>query len=344
MNLTSLERSLRAIRFQKPDRVPVIPQTHIWSIYRYGSTSEVCMSDGALYAELQLKALQDFGWDGIFVATDSVALAHSLGTPVEYTETGVAPASRGLLDDLKGVATLTPPDPRETRLNEWITATRILVQEAGNKVLIIARADQGPFSLACQVRGMQDFMLELGTREHPDDIHRLLRFSTEYVWKFASLLLDAGAHVVSIGDALASGSLIAPATFEEFAFPYQQEIARRVHQRGGLLSIHVCGHTTAVMSRLVETGANILEFDAQTDFETACRSARGKSCLLGNVDTSEVMTFGTPDSVFEECRWRLEKVKPASGYILSSGCALSPNTPADNIRAMVRAAAEFGMY
>ncbi|MEX1139560.1 MAG: uroporphyrinogen decarboxylase family protein, partial [Bacteroidota bacterium] len=322
----------------------VIPQTHIWSIYRYGSTSEACMKNGALYAELQLRALRDFGWDGIFVATDSVALAHSLGAPVEYTETGVAPASRGLLEDLKGVDALIHPDIRETRLNEWITATRLLVKEVGDRVLIIARADQGPFSLACQVRGMQDFMMELGTREHPDDLHALLRFSTEYVWQFADLLLEAGAHVVSIGDALASGSLIAPATFEEFAFPYQKEIARRVHQRGGLLSIHVCGHTTSVMNRLVATGADIVEFDAQTDFDTAITAARGKSCLLGNVDTSDVMTFGRPDAVAEECRWRLKKVQPASGYILSSGCALSPNSPAENIQAMIHAAADYGTY
>ncbi|MEX2117635.1 MAG: uroporphyrinogen decarboxylase family protein [Bacteroidota bacterium] len=342
--MTSLERSLRAIRFQNPDRVPVIPQTHIWSLYQYGSSSEACMNNGDLYAELQLKALQDFRWDGVFVATDSVALAHSLGAPVEHTEIGVAPASRGLLEDLKDVATLRPPDLRETRLNEWVRATRLLVQEVGEQVLIIARADQGPFSLACQLRGMQDFMMEIGTREHPEDIHRLLRFSTEYVWQFAALLLDAGAHVVSIGDALASGSLIAPATFEEFAFPYQQEIARRVHQRGGLLSIHVCGQTTPVMSRLVATGADVLEFDAQTDFETACNAARGKSCLLGNVETSGVMTFGSPDAVVEECRWRLERIKPESGYILSSGCALSPNAPAENIHAMIRAANEFGEY
>ena len=322
----------------------MIPQTHIWSLSHYGSSSEACMKNGALYAELQLKAQRDFGWDGIFVATDSVALAHCLGAPVETTEDGVAPASKGLLESLKDVPALKLPDLRESRLNEWISATRFLIEEAGDRVLIIARADQGPFSLACQVRGMQDFMMELGTREHPEDIHALLRFSTEYVWQFADLLLEAGAHVVSIGDALASGSLIAPATFEEFAFPYQKEIARRVHQRGGLLSIHVCGHTTSVMSRLVATGTDILEFDAQTDFDTAITAARGKSCLLGNVDTSDVMTFGTPDAVAEECRWRLEKVKPASGYILSSGCALSPNTPAENIQAMIRAAGDFGTY
>lgn len=342
--MTSLERSLRAIRFQKPDRVPVIPQTHIWSLSHYGSSSEACMKNGALYAELQLKAQRDFGWDGIFVATDSVALAHCLGAPVETTEDGVAPASKGLLESLKDAAALKLPDPRETRLNEWITATRLLVEEAGDRVLIIARADQGPFSLACQVRGMQDFMMELGTRGHPDDIHRLLRFSTEYVWQFAALLLAAGAHVVSIGDALASGSVVSPNTFEEFAFPYQQEIARRVHQQGGLLSIHMCGQSTAIINRLVDTGADVLEIDVQTDFDAARNAARGKSCLLGNVDTSEIMTFGSPEAVTKECRWRLERAKPESGYILSSGCALARNTPPENIHAMVRAASEFGKY
>lgn len=340
--MTSLERSLRAIRLQKPDRVPVIPQTHIWALSRYGSSSEACMNNGALFAEIQLKAQRDFGWDGIFVATDSVALAHCLGAPVEFTEDGPAPASTGVLESLKDIGILKPPDPRETRLNEWITATRQLVRETGKDVLVIARADQGPFSLACQLRGMQEFMTELGSHEHPEDIHRLIRFSTEFVWEFARLLLEAGAHVVSIGDALASGSVVSPATYEEFAFPYQKEIARRVHGHGGLLSIHMCGQSTAIMKKLAETGADVLEFDVQTDFKSARNAVFGKSCLLGNIDTSEVLTFGTPESVREECRWRLEDVKGEGGYILSSGCALSPNTPPENLRVMVRAAAEFG--
>lgn len=342
--MTSLQRTRNAINFQLPDRVPVIPQTHIWAIYNYGSSSQECMYNGELYAELQLKAWEEFGWDGIFIATDSVALAQSLGTQVEETDVGVAPGVVGLLDCLDEVESVKIPDPRETRLNEWIIAARLLMQAVGDRVLVIARADQGPFSLAAQLRGMQDFLLEVGYAEDPEKIHRLLHFCTEYIWSFASLLLDTGAHVVTIGDALASGSLISPKTFERFAFPYQQELARRVRERGGLLSIHVCGKTTAVMPRLAETGAQILEFDALTDFDLACQVARGKACLLGNVETSEVLSFGKPERVIEECRWRLERVKPDSGYILSSGCALSPNAPADNIRAMIHATEEFGGY
>ena len=65
--MTSLERSLRAIHHQQPDRVPVIPQAHVWALYHYGSSSHECMVDGELYAELQIRAWKEFGWDGIFV-------------------------------------------------------------------------------------------------------------------------------------------------------------------------------------------------------------------------------------------------------------------------------------
>ncbi|MBI4417578.1 MAG: uroporphyrinogen decarboxylase family protein [Ignavibacteriales bacterium] len=342
--MTSRERCLRAIKLERPDRMPVIPQAHIWTLYYYGSTSEACMENGSLYAELQLKGWRDFEWDGMFVATDSVALAHSLGAPVEVADTGVVPASGGLLENIQAAADLKFPDPRDTRLNEWIEATRVLVREAGDSALIIARADQGPFSLSCQLCGMQQFMTEIGYGGHHEDIHALLRLSTEYVWSFAKLLLEAGAHVVSIGDALASGSLISPATFQEYAFPYQQEVARRVHKHGGKLSIHICGQTSTVMNRLAETGTDVVEFDAPTDFREAWKLSHERVCLLGNVDTSDVMAFGTPEMVVTECRKRIDIVKPDGGFILSSGCALSPNTPAENIRAMVDAAKEFGVY
>lgn len=341
--MNSLERSLRAIDLQRPDRVPVIPQAHIWASYNYGSSSEELMYDGARYAEIQIQAWEDFGWDGIFVATDSVALAHSLGMEVLYTDLGAAPSPEGILHSLAEVDRLELIDPRTTRLNEWIVATRRLVEAVGDRVLIIARADQGAFSLAAQLRGMQDFLLEIGYGAEEQQIHRLLTFCNAYILQFAEHLLAAGAHVVTIGDALASGSLISPKTYARYAFPYHQALAAAIRARGGRLSIHVCGNTTHVIGRLAETGAHIVEFDALTDFDTAWRGAQGKTCLLGNVDVSGVITFGTEEQVRSECRVRLEKVRDAAGgFILSSGCAISPNAPAANLRVMVASAQEYG--
>ncbi len=342
--LTSLDRSLRAIHRQIPDRIPVIPQAHVWAEYYYGSSSHECMVDGGRYAEIQMQAWKDFAWDGIFVATDSVALAHSLGLDVLDTDIGVAPSPEGILKDLKDVDDLEWPDPRQTRLNEWLKATKILAQELGEEVLILGRADTGAFSLAAQLRGMADFLFDIGAGKKKDEIHHLLTLCNRYILTFAEMQMEAGAHVVTIGDAIASGSLVSPSTYAEYAFPYQQVLAQQIHERGGVLSIHICGNMTRMMDRFVDTGADILEFDTPTDFETAWQAARGKTCLLGNVDTSDVLAFGSPEKVVEECKWRIERVMPDSGFILSSGCALSPGVPAENIQAMVESAHRFGEY
>jgi len=342
--MTSKERALRAIRGERPDQVPVIPQAHVWVQYYYGSSSDECMWDGEKYAELQIRAQREFGWDGIFIATDSCALAHSLGLEVLYTDMGAAPGPDGVLKSLNDVDKLEMVDPRTTRLNEWIKATKRLVDEVGDEVLVIARADAGPFSLAAQLRGMEHFLLEVGESKHPEQIHRLLQFSADYALWFARLLLEAGAHVVTIGDALASGSLISPATYERYAYPYEKYMAEQVHKMGGLFSIHICGRNTRAFPILVSTGADVLEFDALTDFDTAWNAAHDRSCLLGSVPVSEVLTLGTPADVEREVRTRLEQVLPASHYILSSGCALSSNAPAANLHAMVEAAHRYGQY
>lgn len=342
--MTSLERSLRAIHQQTPDRIPAIPQAHVWAEYYYGSSSHECMYDGEKYAEIQIQAWKEFDWDGIFVATDSVALAHSLGLDVLDTDVGVAPSPEGILKNLADADELDWPDPRQTRLNEWLIATRILAQELGDKVLIFGRADTGAFSLAAQLRGMADFLFDVGVGKQQEQIHHLLDLCNRYILRFAELQMEAGAHVVTIGDAIASGSLVSPSTYKEYAFPSQQALTRQIHERGGRLSIHVCGNMTRTMDQFVGTGADVLEFDTLTDFDIAWKAARGKTCLLGNVDTSDVIAFGTPERVMEECKWRIDKVKPDSGYILSSGCALSPGVPADNIHALVESAKQYGGY
>jgi uroporphyrinogen decarboxylase len=343
-HMTALERSLRAIHHQQPDRVPVIPQAHVWAAYYYGSSSDELMYDGDRYAQIQLQAWRDFGWDGIFVATDSVALAHSLGLEVHGSDVGVAPSPDGMLGELDDVEKLEWVDPRTTRLNEWLKATRSLADEAGDEVLIIGRADTGAFSLAAQLRGMADFLYDIGTGKDRERIHRLLSLCNRYILSFAEMQLEAGAHVVTIGDAMASGSVISTAAYEEYALPYERELARAIEKRGGRLGIHICGDMTRSMASWVTSGASILEFDTPTDFDVAWQAAKGKSCLLGNVDTSSVMTLGDPELVKEECRWRIDRVKPWSGFILSSGCALSPGAPAENLHAMVESAREYGQY
>jgi uroporphyrinogen-III decarboxylase len=66
------------------------------------------------------------------------------------------------------------------------------------------------------------------------------------------------------------------------------------------------------------------------------------ACIAGNLPTS-VLCSGTPDEVKEGCRQLIETCGPGGGYILTAAASMNKG-PANNLRAMMEAAKEFGVY
>jgi uroporphyrinogen decarboxylase len=56
------------------------------------------------------------------------------------------------------------------------------------------------------------------------------------------------------------------------------------------------------------------------------------------------MPFGTPETVREEVRLRIETVGQGGGLLLAPTHSLEPDVPWDNIVAFVEAARELGRY
>ena len=65
---------------------------------------------------------------------------------------------------------------------------------------------------------------------------------------------------------------------------------------------------------------------------------------MGNIHTTEVMLFGTPEQVREACRKAIDDAAAGGGFILSTGDQCGRDTPHENIRAMVETAREYGKY
>ncbi len=65
-------------------------------------------------------------------------------------------------------------------------------------------------------------------------------------------------------------------------------------------------------------------------------------CIMGNVPSSLLQT-GTPEDVKDYCRKLINDVAPGGGFILSQRSSIDEANP-ENIKAMVKAAREFGVY
>lgn len=79
----------------------------------------------------------------------------------------------------------------------------------------------------------------------------------------------------------------------------------------------------------------------RTDMAQAKKVLGDGNCIAGNVPTSLICT-GTPREVRQHCRALIETCGKSGGYILTGGAQVH-NAIADNLRAMVQSAKEYGL-
>jgi uroporphyrinogen decarboxylase len=65
-------------------------------------------------------------------------------------------------------------------------------------------------------------------------------------------------------------------------------------------------------------------------------------CIIGNIDSSRTLPFGTPEEVAAEVRQAIDIAAPGGGYILASDHSLHDGISIENILTMFRVGAEYG--
>ena len=344
--MNSIERTYLALQHKQPDRVPVDLHNFMVTARRMGVTNfGDYFRDGEALAEGQIESWKRFGHDVLTLENGTAALAAACGVNVVYQEGSAPVAQEPAIQSLDEVDQLALPDPyTHPVLSQLLKATRIVVQEIGSQAFIIGRGDQGPFSLACEIRGMAQFMLDLALGEQTEKIHQLLDFCRQASYRYCLAQIEMGAHATSIGDSPSGPDLLSPRHYRKYAWPYVKQLSDDLKAKGVILSYHICGNATPIVEDMVNSGAQILELDQKADMRASKAAARGKATILGPVDPSEVMANGTPELVTEKCAHAIEILAPGGGFILGPGCALPPTTPDENIDAMIAAARQFGQY
>ncbi len=339
----SIERTLRTLNFQPVDRVPVDLHNFMLTPKYLGVTNFADFyRDGEAMAEGQVKAWKRFGHDVLLVENGTAALAEACGVKVIYQEDSAPVASQPAISNLDEVDNLRVPDPyKDPLLSELLKSTRMVVDKIGDQAFVIGRGDQGPFSLACEIRGLSEFLLDLALGEELDKVHQLLEFCLDVSERYCLAQIEQGAHATSIGDSPSGPDLISPKYYREFAYPYVEKLAQRLKKRDIILAYHICGNATPIINDMVRSGADIIEIDQKSDQVAVKDVAIGKATLLGPVDPSGVMALGTPELVEEKCFEALDNLSPGSGFILGPGCALPPITPDENIDAMIESAKKY---
>ena len=134
------------------------------------------------------------------------------------------------------------------------------------------------------------------------------------------------------------GRLFPPRVFDEFFVPRLQPFIDLAHEYGALAMLHSCGDTSAITSKSIEQGLDILdamqpEPDGM-DPPVIKRLYGDRLTFCGLVSTQYTLPHGSVADVRREVRERIEVMGAGGGYILSPAHCIQPDTPLENVLAI----------
>ena len=335
-----IELVKRAFAGEVVERIPVMAHNFLMAVREAGFTQKEFRESPDVMVKAMTEATMKYDLDCVLLDVDTALLASACGADVMYPD-DLAAVAKGeqptpideLPDKVKAVDLMA-----SERVRHYLEAAERLVEWGNeNDRFIRINADQGAFSLACILTGMDEFMMDLLDEDYEEDINRLLDATYDVSLRMHELCFATGAHMTSYGNSSEGCSVISPALFRKFSKERETRLAADLKARGIPFLCHICGDVNPILPDLAETGCPAYELDWKTDANRVFEVGHGKFTLSGNVDPALFVT-GTPDQVYAESRKVCDLFRGKGGLVLCSGCALGPQTKSENLEAFVRAA------
>ncbi|MDR1110771.1 MAG: methylcobamide--CoM methyltransferase [Deltaproteobacteria bacterium] len=190
----------------------------------------------------------------------------------------------------------------------------------------------GPLSAAASLVDPMAFLKEL--RKKKDVAHRVLDYVTGQLIDYASALVEGGVDVICIADPTATGEILGPKIFAEYAVVYLNRIIDAIHAQNVPVIVHICGNVRAIRKELARLGGDALSVDSMVNLK-ALKYALPGLTTMGNLSTY-ILEFGDEGKVIRASNGLLMQ----NIDILAPACGLSTSTPLANIRAFTSAVRE----
>ena len=184
----------------------------------------------------------------------------------------------------------------------------------------------GPLSLAASIVDPVTFFKEL--RKNREKAHQVMTHVSNLISTFAKQMLKAGAGAITVADPSASGEILGPALFEEYAVKYLNEIVDATHAAHGHVIVHICGDLKSVRRHLGSIRADALSTDSVMSL-SRIKEEFPLITTMGNVST-RLLSTGSAHRIGSTA----EKLVRDGVDIIAPACGLDTHTPLKSIRAL----------
>ncbi len=329
--MNSKELVNKAFQLEDVERVPVIPQITYGTASWNGINILEGLEDYKKQAEALIYGQKECKYDGIYCGWEGsfLLLGNALGSEINKYEDQTPSIKSPIIKNIEDVQNLSI-DGLETK--GYIPSNLNLIKTLKEKVSGVPLLSYipGPFTQAGLLFDFNQYVIKI-FRDIPS-IKKVIEFCVEAVIKLAEEKIKAGADILTMADPTASCDIIPPSKFDELSLPYIKQVFEALEGKVQL-GLHICGRTLPIVEKMAESGAIFLEIDAKNDLAEVMEKIKGKICISGNLDTSNLLHNNLND-IKQEIKMCLSK-GGKQGFILSSGCEVANGTSIENVKAMV---------
>ena len=347
--MTRREDTLKAIRFERPDCIPMA--FHI---------------NAACWHHYDQNALQDLMEDHPFLFPDfsrqdhvspQYGLNQRAGEPYtdpwgcvwETTDDGITGSVRQHpLADWDAFDQYNPPDADTTDGTfpvDW-ESIRVRVdrqREAGE--LVHCGLPHGHTFLRLQdIRGYENLLLDMA-----DAAPRLTAliemvedFNLRYVTRLLELEPDMMGYPEDLG--MQAGPMLSPESFRTYMKPVYQRLMKPARDQGCIVHMHSDGDIRTLADDLIDGGVDVINLqDLVNGIDWIADRFAGRTCIDLDIDRQSTTVHGTPKEVDRLIREEVEKLGSREGGLMMI-FGLYPGTPIENVSALMDAMEEYATY
>jgi uroporphyrinogen decarboxylase len=225
---------------------------------------------------------------------------------------------------------LRPLEPDQGVLSEQLKALQLINHSVGYDAYFV-QTIFSPLGVAQYLAGNKIEPVLQSIREDRSAMHAALRVITETFTTFAIACMEYGASGIFYAiNGWASESMLTPDQYREFGEQYDLEFLDTIKSRAKLNILHNCG-THIYFDQLASYPVQAISWDSNAAGNPSLLDGKKRSgkAVMGGISQQTLLT-GSPGQVQEEVGRAIEQTD-GRHFILSAGCAISPQTPAKNL-------------
>jgi uroporphyrinogen decarboxylase len=290
---------------------------------------EMCKNP-EIAAKVTLQPIERFKLDAAIIFSDILIPLEPMGVGFEFAK-GEGPVFHHPIRDRKGVEKLRVIEPEE-EISFLMKAIRIVRKELEGKIPLIGFSG-APFTLASYIveGGHSKNYILTKSLMYRDRLtwDALMEKLSEVLIRYVNAQIRSGVQAVQIFDSWVG--CLSPCDYREYVLPYSKKLLGGISR--DVPVIHFATSHSALLELMKGAGGDAIGVDWRVDIGEAWHRIGYDVAIQGNLDP--VVLLAPVGLIEREVKRILACVKGRPGHIFNLGHGILPNTPVENVAALV---------